>query len=83
MEQMRWNRIEELLQAALDLAPGERTAFLKQACVGDETLRREVEGMLGKMAEAEVVLEKPAIAHIAAQMVEQTSPLDAGQVVGR
>jgi WD40 repeat protein len=83
MEQTRWNRIEELLQAALDLAPGEREAFLKQACAGDEALRREVEEMLGKADEAEIVLEKPAIAHVAAQMVRPTSLLDVGQVIGR
>lgn len=83
MEQTRWNRIEELLQAALDLAPGERMAFLKQACTSDETLRHEVEEMLGKLAEAEEVLEKPAIAHVAARMVGPTSLLVAGQVIGR
>lgn len=83
MEQTRWNRIEELLQAALDLTPGERATFLEQACAGDEAMRREVEGMLGEMAEAEKVLEKPAIAHVAAQMVGRTSLLEAGQAIGR
>jgi WD40 repeat protein len=61
MEQARWNELEELLQAALDLAPGERDAFLRGACGGDAELHRELAAMLAAEEHA-AVLERPAIA---------------------
>ena len=42
----RWQEIEELYHAALKREPSQRSAFLKQACAGDEALRREVESLL-------------------------------------
>jgi len=42
----RWGRIETLYHRALEHAPGDRAAFLADACGGDETLRREVESLL-------------------------------------
>src|SRR5687767_1341043 len=48
MDAARWNRIEELLQSALDLEPDQRAAFLDSACGGDGELRREVESLLAE-----------------------------------
>ncbi len=48
MDPARWNQIEELLQSALDLEPGQRAAFLASACGGDDDLRREVESLLAQ-----------------------------------
>jgi eukaryotic-like serine/threonine-protein kinase len=42
----RWNEIKEIVQHALDLPPGERPAYLDNACNGDEELRREVDALL-------------------------------------
>ena len=42
----RWKQIDELLSSALQLEVEERPAFLDKACVGDEDLRKEVEGLL-------------------------------------
>jgi len=61
MEQARWNEIEELLQAALDLEPRERDMFLRAACGGDDALHRELAAMLSAEEHA-AVLERPAIA---------------------
>ncbi len=41
-----WARIEPILEAALDLSPKERAAFLDRACAGDAALRSQVERML-------------------------------------
>ena len=60
MEQERWNRIERLYHSAREKQPGERDAFLKEACAGDESLRREVESLLGCRPEAEEFIESPA-----------------------
>ena len=39
MDQERRDKIDEIFQAALELAPGERKAFVERACAGDEGLR--------------------------------------------
>src|SRR6266498_1417848 len=46
MKPERLQRSDEILQSALELAPEERTAFLDQACAGDEALRQKVESLL-------------------------------------
>ena len=46
MRAERSQRIGQLLQAALQWAPGERPKFLADACGGDQTLRQEVESLL-------------------------------------
>ena len=42
----RWRKIEHIFQAAADLSPAERNAFLADACTGDPVLRREVDQLL-------------------------------------
>jgi len=42
----RWQQIQDVLEKALELAPGERSAYLKQACSSDPSLRQEVETLL-------------------------------------
>jgi Tol biopolymer transport system component/tRNA A-37 threonylcarbamoyl transferase component Bud32 len=56
-----WNRIKTLFQAAVELAPDDRSAFLDQACGGDRTLQREVESLLAAHREAGDFAERPAI----------------------
>jgi eukaryotic-like serine/threonine-protein kinase len=46
MEPDRWQRIDELFQAALECEPERRAAFLEESCNGDESLREEVESLL-------------------------------------
>jgi serine/threonine protein kinase len=45
-EPERWRRIEELCHEALGRDRNEREPFLRDACGGDESLRREVESLL-------------------------------------
>jgi serine/threonine-protein kinase len=56
----RWRRVDALLDAALDLEPHERGAWLDRACAGDGELRAEVEQFLGFCVDAEGFLEHPA-----------------------
>ena len=42
----RWNEIDRVLAAALELEPSEQAAFLDEACAGDHELRQEVESLL-------------------------------------
>jgi hypothetical protein len=46
MTRERWRKIEALYHAALEREPGERAAFLTDACQHDRNLRSEVESLL-------------------------------------
>jgi eukaryotic-like serine/threonine-protein kinase len=42
----RWRQIRNVLEKALELPPGDRSAYLHQACSSDLSLRQEVEALL-------------------------------------
>jgi len=42
----RWQKLSNVLYQALELAPGDRSAFLDRACASDTALRRELESLL-------------------------------------
>lgn len=60
MAMNRWERIDGLLDQALDLPSDEVAAFLDRECAGDAALRAEVEELLAAEAEAGGFLETPA-----------------------
>src|SRR6266446_1770055 len=74
----RWEQIDQLLEACLEREPGQRAAFLAQACAGDEELqRREVESLLVAHEQAAGFIEAPAASglftdHQARAMVGRT-----------
>src|SRR5262245_580191 len=53
----RWQRIEQIVLAALDLPAPERVAFLDSTCGKDVDLRREIESLLAEDADADGVLQ--------------------------
>jgi serine/threonine protein kinase/Tol biopolymer transport system component len=57
----RHQQIGQLYHAALELEPGQRAAFLDEACAGDTTLRRRVEALLAAHEQADDFLESPAL----------------------
>jgi hypothetical protein len=57
---------QEIFLAALDKDPAEQTAFLDEACAGNETLRRGVETLLRLHAEPHRFLEVPVVEQLAA-----------------
>ena len=58
----RWKRTEDLYHAARARAPGERAAFLAEACPDDDVLRRDVESLLNESESDAGFLAKPAVA---------------------
>jgi len=42
----RWQDVQRVLSAALELKPQERPGYLDRACTGDQSLRQEVESLL-------------------------------------
>ncbi len=63
MKSEHWRQVEQLYHAALDLRPGERTAFLTEACEGDGDLHREVESLLVSDQSPHSILEHHALDH--------------------
>lgn len=86
MEPKRWQRVEQLYHAALELSENRRASFLEESCSNDDSLRREVESLLAhqeKMAES--FLEAPALENAAkalAQMAPGQPPADTLGIVG-
>src|SRR2546430_10166756 len=74
----RWQKIDQLLDEALDLEPRERVAFLDGACVDDSQLRREVESLLASSERAGNFIEPVPSSD---ETTEGDSPL-AGQALG-
>ena len=69
-----WARIKEILQAALDLGPDQRAAYLDQACARDEALRAEVESLIAAHGQAQALSEPPWPARALRQSPE-TGPI--------
>jgi eukaryotic-like serine/threonine-protein kinase len=69
----RWEQVESLCQAALELEESLRPAFLAQACAGDEEMRREVESLLKFEKPGNHFIEQPAL-EAAAKMIAQEKP---------
>ncbi len=61
MDPERWRRVEEMYHLALQIGPGQRKAYLDEACAADQSLRQEVERLLEHVSEAEGFIESPAI----------------------
>jgi serine/threonine protein kinase len=55
----RFAAIERVCQAALELPPGERDAYLAEACGGDRDLRAEVASLLSSASEADRLFARP------------------------
>ena len=71
MEPERWKRVEELYNAALQVAAEDRSAFLERECHGDHNLREEVESLLECEQSAAGFIESPAFDVAARQMALQ------------
>lgn len=75
----RYQRIGQLFDAALERAPEERAAFLKQAGEDDTELRLEVEKLLAHQVESNEFLSRPALDVAAALLAQNQTP----SVIGR
>src|SRR3954464_7398577 len=73
MDTDRWNRVDQLLQSALDVAVVERDAFLRNACGGDQRLEEEVRSLLAAHDRADRFLGAPAIDLAARELAGERS----------
>ncbi|MGC2325497.1 MAG: protein kinase, partial [Candidatus Sulfotelmatobacter sp.] len=70
MDPERWKRVDDLLQAALQVPPERQEEFLRQQCGGDSELLEEVRSLLTSDRKAGSFLESPGlhVADVAAQL---------------
>lgn len=61
MNSERRDLVAQVMQSALQREPGQRAAFLDEACAGDEALRSEVESLLSSHDDAGGFLEVPPL----------------------
>jgi serine/threonine protein kinase len=81
MDNDRWNHVDQLLQSALDIPAGERDAFLRNACAGDQRLEDEVRSLVAAHDRADRFLGAPAI-DVAARELAGERGGDGGQAGG-
>ncbi|HYG83150.1 MAG TPA: hypothetical protein VD861_22320, partial [Pyrinomonadaceae bacterium] len=83
MRTEEWQKVEELLGAALELDPAARRSFLNQAGAGQPDVLREVEALLVCEGQAEGFLAAPALA-FSADFFDDAGGREerAGQTVG-
>src|SRR5262249_42891298 len=59
---VRWKRIKEVLQKALEQEPHKRDLFVREICDGDSALCAEVESLLSAHQDAGSFIESPPFA---------------------
>ena len=81
-----WKQVDSLLQAALDLPPAKRDAFLREACGVDQALHRETRSLLAAQQRAGSFLDSPAIQLEAQELARDDGlhiPDEADDLIGR
>lgn len=66
-----WQKVKEILYAALEMEPSRRPAYLDEKCGDDHELRREIESLLNASSEGRGRLESPAIEIMAETMADR------------
>ena len=82
MTRQRWEQVEQIFLAALELPAPERGSFIAVHCQGDDALRQEVESLLSAKTEAGAFLETPAMQVAARAFPPLHSQIVQGQMVG-
>ena len=78
----QWHRVKEVFEQALEHEAGERSAFVGQACAGDELLHSEVNSLLSSYEQESGFMETPAAALAAQSLVKAESAALIGQQIG-
>jgi serine/threonine protein kinase/tetratricopeptide (TPR) repeat protein len=76
-----FRRVKEIFLATVEIPDAaERDAYVREACGQDEVLRRQVDALLGKHAQAGSFLESPALGPVAT--VDEAGREQSGAVIG-
>lgn len=71
----RWQKVDAVLQAALDLPETERAALLAEVCAGDPELKADAQSLIEAHTEAGDFLETPAFEQDASVLIGDGAPL--------
>jgi serine/threonine-protein kinase len=82
MKAERWKQVNDLFQSAVERAPGERAAFLDEACQDDADLRCEVESLLTSHVRAENFIESPAFETAPELLISDGAGALIGELIG-
>ena len=77
----RWQKVKNVLYAALEMDPAARSSFLDEECGNDLELRREVEALIAAHSAADG-LESPAVERMAAIVSDEQTDEMTGQTLG-
>jgi serine/threonine protein kinase len=78
----QWQRVESVLQQALDRAPGDRPSFLDEACAGATHLLEEANTLIKAYEQAGDFIEQPAITQDAHLLVGEDAIGNVGSKIG-
>ncbi|MBK5296038.1 MAG: serine/threonine protein kinase [Vicinamibacteria bacterium] len=82
MDPLRWPRVRDLLESALEIAEAERGSWLGAACGGDHVVRADVQRLLDANARAGAWLDSPVDAGAAFDDQRDQAGLSHGDRVG-
>src|SRR5215510_13978492 len=82
MTSKRYQQVEQLYLAALEVESDRRDAFLAEASGGDEELRRDIESLLGYQAQSDGILDQPALEVVARAMTGNPATIEIGRDFG-
>lgn len=80
MPEEYWDKLQQIFHAAIALTPGERSAFLDQACGDDESLHKKVYSLLNAHQESLTFVDQP-VYKAAAQLLIDEPALKPSQFV--
>src|SRR5262249_33817282 len=79
----RWQQVNELFAAVVEIEPAQRSAFLDEACSDDQMLRSEVESLLASDERDWHLIERPAVEVAAPLLADERPQLLSGQNIER
>lgn len=82
MNAERWQKVETVLQDALDRAPVDRASFIADACAGDDELKTEATTLIAAYEAAGDFIEEPALARDAQVLLGNDLAGNVGREVG-
>ena len=83
MNSERWQQIDELFDAVLEIPNERREAFLSEKCNGDEALKNEVLSLLVAQKETDKFLENSAMYLIAKEIAHDNTTVVDFSILGR
>ncbi len=78
----QWQRVESVLQQALDQAPGDRASFVNDVCGDDEQLLAEANTLIKAYEQAGDFIEQPAITQDAHVLIGDEVEAKLGSTIG-